>query len=553
MARVVVALLLAALAVAAPAHAGQVTIRTCTVDGVRYDNRAWSVEGRAANVGADDSCSNADGNIDLHVAAGSQTPDGKEAAFTFHAPAGTTIADFRLVRRLIFSGDAPAGTHPYYALYTLGDTVFAGAGNYQDATRDRLRSQHSWYTDADQHVDTGRDTVTRASFPALNGYRGDATTLALRVGCYERGTPCGTAAGARIEHAVAGAAVTLQDPVPPAELVVEASGLLSGGPRSGSDPVRIARATDNVGIRAAEILDVTDPAAPRVVGTEDYEAGRTDAGAGCSYRFAHPCPNLAAETLAPTALPAGRRQIAVRVTDAGGLSRTSDVYTVDVAAPSDRGASNGAAATEGGTLTAAFRSGRARRSAGYGDGVTIVGRLLNEAGAPVANAELRVITRDADRDRDVDRGAIHTGADGTFRYRTTAAVGQLIQFAWRAHANDPGFALSAYVRLRVRAAASLKASRSRPRLRQKVVLRGRLKGRHRNGVDVVLQGRRKGDKRYRTFAEARTRRGGRFTASYRFVRPSSHGRTFYLRARILPTGRFPYLRGYSRTVTVRIR
>ncbi len=75
----------------------------------------------------------------------------------------------------------------------------------------------------------------------------------------------------------------------PDELVVEASGLLSGGARTGSDPVRIARATDNMGIRRAEILDVTDPAAPRVVGAEDYEtsttATRTETGGAASDRF----------------------------------------------------------------------------------------------------------------------------------------------------------------------------------------------------------------------------------------------------------------------------
>ena len=60
----------------------------------------------------------------------------------------------------------------------------------------------------------------------------------------------------------------------PDSLSVEASGLMAGGQRDGSDPVTVS-ATDNSGIEKVEILDVTDPAAPRVVGSENYNVGAT--------------------------------------------------------------------------------------------------------------------------------------------------------------------------------------------------------------------------------------------------------------------------------------
>ena len=80
-----------------------------------------------------------------------------------------------------------------------------------------------------------------------------------------------------ISHLLSGAQVVLNDPTVPAASI-EASGLLAGGARSGSDVVTLD-ATDNGGIRRVEILDLT-PSGASVVGAEDYAAGaRTATGA----------------------------------------------------------------------------------------------------------------------------------------------------------------------------------------------------------------------------------------------------------------------------------
>ncbi|MDP9385641.1 MAG: hypothetical protein M3P50_10505 [Actinomycetota bacterium] len=439
----------------------------------------------------------------------------------------------------------------------VGPRVFAGAGDYDNATRDGLAAAGSWYGYPSNRSDTARGTVRLAAFRSLAGYKGDATTLSLRIGCFRRGSPCSVAAGGAINHALFGTAITVEDPVAPSELVVEASGLLSGGERSGADPVRIASATDNMGIRRAEILDVTDPAAPRVVGAEDYDTRasgtRTEQGGSCSYRLTHPCANLDGEVLTATSLPAGRRQVVVRVIDAGGLVRDSPPYTVDVAVPSDRGAPNGAGATETGVLTAAFARGATQATADFGEREMVTGRLVNAAGQPVAGAELRVLTRDSDRDAFEDRGSVRTDADGAFSHRAVAYVNRLLQFGWRARGNDVRFAASAYANLRVRAAASLGANKRKVSLRRPVRLRGTLSGRRLADVDIVLEGRAGRRGRYRVFDRTRTRTGGRFSATVRFRRSSSRGQTFSIRARILPTGGFPYLRGTTRTVRVRVR
>ena len=68
--------------------------------------------------------------------------------------------------------------------------MFAGAGYYNPAIRSALNALRSWYGYPSRNVALPRATATRAGFPALAGYRGDATTLTIQVGCFRYGTPC---------------------------------------------------------------------------------------------------------------------------------------------------------------------------------------------------------------------------------------------------------------------------------------------------------------------------------------------------------------------------
>ena len=268
------------------------------------------------------------------------------------------------------------------------------------------------------------------------------------------------AAGGGISHLLSGAQVVLNDPTTPAASI-EASGLLVGGPRSGSDPITLD-ATDNGGIRRVEIIDVTAGGAS-VVGAEDYATGaRTVTGATCSFRLAKACPNLKNETIRPTSLAAGQRTLKVRVTDAGGNVLEQGPYAVNVATPSDRGPLNGSGATEDGKLTAHFTgTTKTRRTVNYRSRASISGRLLNSSGKPITGALLRVLTRDRRQSAGwVERYTTTTKADGSYRIKVRAAASRLTQIAWRSHVKDPGFQETAYVTLLARASASLKA---RPR------------------------------------------------------------------------------------------
>jgi hypothetical protein len=534
---------------AAPAQAGTYAVAFCGP----YGNYSWSGVA-ATDIARDEACNSTDpmGN---RVGGGARVARGAAGTTTFTAPTGMTIADFSLTRQLTYRNGAPAsGTRPLYAVYKLGSTVFAGAGRYGSETRDRLHSQGSWYGYPENNVVVPKSTVSRASFPALAGYTGNAKTLQIAVGCFPgtQSTPCSTAAGGSIAHLLYGAQVVLNDPtLPSAE--IEASGLLSGGPRSGSDPITLD-AGDNGGIRRVEIVDLSGGSA--VVGAEDYGAGaRTNSGAGCSARLAKACPTLRDETVRPTSLAAGRRTLKVRVVDAGGNVRELGPYQVDVATPSDRGARNGSGATDSGKLTARFSGTRkARKTVGYRKRVTVTGRLLNASERPVSGAVLQILTRDRRSGaRFVQRWTARTNSEGIYRVKVRAAASRLIQVAWASHIHDPSPQESAYVTLNARASASLSA---RPRVVAvggSLQLRGRVRGVvPPRGVPLIFQGR-SGGGGYTTFADGRAKRNGRFSVRYRFRSGASRGRTFTFRVKLRGDARFPYALGYSQRVRVRVR
>ncbi len=539
-------------AAAAPAHAGSYAVNACASASANWENRSWNSVG-APGILADESCPAGD-TIGNSVRAGTNPiAQGAGGSTTFTAPAGMTIADFTLTRQLTFRNPTAPATHRLYAIYKLGGTVFAGAGDYDSPTRTRLNAVGSWYGYPESNVVVPRSTVRRASFPALSGYRGDARTLQVAVGCFRRSSPCSVGSGGTIANLVSGAQVVLDDPTAPAASV-EASGLLAGGQRSGTDAITLD-ATDNGGIRRVEIMDLTASGAS-VVGAEDYAAGaRTDAGATCSFRLSRACPNLRNETVRPTGLPAGPRTLKARITDAGGNVIEQGPYAVDVATPSDRGALNGTGATEDATLSAHFTgTTRTRRTVGYGSKARISGRLLNSAGQPITGALLRVLTRDRRQSAGwVERYSATTAADGSYRVTVRAGASRLTQVAWRSHTRDPGFQESAYVTLGARASSSLIA---RPRVigvggrvRLSGTVRGTIPSR---GVPLIFQGRA-GKGRYTTFADGRANGRGRFTVGYRFRSATSRGRTFNFRVKLRGDARFPYALGYSKRVSVRVR
>ncbi len=542
------------LAAAAPASAGTYEVNTCLSGATPYPNQAWTYAG-GSGVTGDAACgSAASDSIGLTVKAGGRQTDNTSANLTFTAPAGTSIADWVINRRWTLKGAAADGTHRPFLLYLLDGKPFGGAGHYPASVRDPLNAKKAWagYPQNDVAITS---VTPRASWGSLAGVTG-GRTLQVRLGCASAGSPCSIPAGGIAENVIRGARVTLEDVTVPSASVV-ASGLFGGGRRSGSDPIAV-RATDGSGISAVQAYDVTDPAAPQLVATESYDpasgGGTTDGGLSCVSTKPQPCPNLDGETIVPTALAAGRRQVLVRVLDRVGNFSDSVPTTVDVATPSDRGALNGTGATETGTLSASFLGkGKHAKTVRLGKRPTVTGRLVNDAGQPIAGATLVVATRDASSERFHERGTVTTGPGGGYRLRLRARASRALIIGWRSHVNDVSAAARARLVLRVRAGASLKGPRSVP-LGRTFVLRGRLRGVKAPGrVSLVAQGHPGERGSFDTFKLGRTDRKGRYRIPYRFEVPGSRGRSFAIRVRVLGRSGWPYLAGTTRTIRVRVR
>lgn len=538
---VLLALLAGAALAPATAHAGTYRVVACANGGVQWGNASWA----APQVGGfvvDGNCAPAGSLIGLRIDGGKAIANGASAALTFTSPPGTAISDFSLDRHLQFDSNPPLeNTRPLYALYRLGTTVFAGAGDYDTPTRNRLSAYNAWYGYPANDATYARRTTTLRQMGALAGYRNNARTLQIEVGCFRRATNCSAPANGRVYHVMYGISVTVLDNQKPAPTVA-AEGLLASGPRPGSDPV-VVSAADNAGIRRVELIDVT--ATPRVVGA---------LAPACNPRLAKPCPDLARATVTPTSLEAGDRRILVRTIDGAGNAVDRGPYSVDVATPSDRGAINGVGVVEPVQLSARFpKTGGTKRTVRYGRLVRVTGQLVGAQGAPIAGAELGLYTRNRRPGAPtVLRKTTTTAADGTYAFSTRGRASRTLTVGWKSRRNDPSPAATAALTLRTRAAASLRVSTKRPLVGSRLVLRGRLREPAR-GVTVILQGRRPGSRRFTTFADTTTGRRGRYAVGYRFQSAASRGQRFTFRAKLKPSRRYPFETGYSRRVNVRVR
>jgi hypothetical protein len=146
-------------------------------------------------------------------------------------------------------------------------------------------------------------------------------------------------------------------------------------------------------------------------------------------------------------------------------------------------------------------------------------------------------------------GTATTGRRGRFSLAVPAGPSRTYRLVF----NGAGDALGAArgVSVRVPASSTIRASRTRLLGAARVRFHGRLRNRGQRipgrGLVLVLQGRSAG--KWRTFADTRTNRRGRWRASYFFRgQPGSYP----IRARIRKQSRYPFELGYSRRLTVRV-
>ena len=561
------ALLAAALAGAAllpaAARAGTYDVYSCNYRGSLYPNNAWAADGiyaGAPNGAVDTQCGSApDDVISAQLNPGVTLGLGW-AGLTFRPPPGATLSDFTVVVRHHHVDDVSDGVSNNSAgLFRFGEGFFSGAGDLRAGDAARLSAEGHFWGGGVSPTDV-TETISRRDSPwAMEQVNADRMILSADCGD-EPSCPMG--AGDTQFEAILGSRVTVSDPVVPSVSSIAADqGLLAPGLRSGDEPITFS-ATDNTGIRRAEIVDVTDAAHPVVVASEDYDGGaKTETGAHCDYTRPLPCPNLKDEKIAASPAIGGHRTIVVRVADAGGETAVSAPFAIVA-----RGPLNGVNGGDGARMSAGFPAkvyrgkGKKRhrvfvlrpsRLVSYGRRATMRGILRNAAGQPIAGADIRVLARE-DRlgAHYVDRGGVTTGPDGRFRVTVSKGSSRLLRLGYRAHTGDDAFAARTSARINVRARISVHGPR-RVRPRGRATFRGHLVGRPfpPRGVTLDLQIFQPG-RGWRVFGTFRTRRNGRFVARYHFNSAVSGRFTFRLRLR--PSDAYPYARGFSRRIRVHV-
>jgi hypothetical protein len=191
------------------------------------------------------------------------------------------------------------------------------------------------------------------------------------------------------------------------------------------------------------------------------------------------------------------------------------------------------------------RGGRVRVK--FGRTVTVRGQLVLSGRRPVSGVPITVVTRPRARGAASTVEATGTvGANGRFVIRLPKGPARLASITYP---GGSGFIpAERRLRLMVPASSTIRASRLRLNGAGLVRFRGRVRGGAGANLVVVLQGKEGG--RWRTFADTRTRKGGRWRASYRF---SGLPGAYPVRARIRRQATLPYETGYSKRVTVHVR
>lgn len=285
-----------------------------------------------------------------------------------------------------------------------------------------------------------------------------------------------------------------------------------------------------------------------------------------------PCPSSAGgvQQISTAELPDGVHTVRVLIEDAAGnqttaygpvtktLRRTAEGTPVGGGgggSVADPGPLNGTPASTDARIRARW-TGRegATRSIRFNQRPKLDGQVTTASGQPIRDAFVRVlITRDARNSPAFARDSLRTDANGRFRWTLPKGVSsRTIRLAYHHRVNDAKAVATTKLQLRVTAAVRLTLSRRTVRRNQAVKLTGTVVGRPvpGGGKLVELQARNPG-KRWITFRTVRSKKSGKFSATYRFRNPGPA--TFQMRARARKSGDYPYATGSSPARTIKVR
>jgi hypothetical protein len=410
-----------------------------------------------------------------------------------------------------------------------------------------------------------------------NALLGTANQLRVALSCIGgAGASCPSTGTADSEIDIHAASFTLRDAASPVVTAVGGN-LASAGSKSGIQQLTFNATDAGAGIyRTMLTVDGT----PIATSTPDTNGGKcVDAVPSDPdpYEFEHrvPCPLQLNDVVVPLdtrTLSDGNHIVEVEVEDASG-NRTSafgpSIVEVRNAAASTPPSSSPAAGGPGAgsspsTVVNGIGGGPGARLSvvvvqsnqrlvrvPHGRSVTLSGRLVTQSGAPVAGAEVEVLTQTrAHGARLRPLAKVRTDAGGAFRYVLRPGPSRLVRFGYRARLGDTAFSHTTDVDVRVRAKVSMRPSHTRLRNGQMLRYSGRVFGERTARPLVQIQVRNRG--RWVNVCVVRTKANGAYSCRYRFRR-TFRPTTYTFRALVRAQAGLPYETAGSPRLAVRVR
>ena len=496
----------------------------------------WTPEGVGLSRDVEDACSTSAARLLSSIGGAFPVDVGATAGWRFDPPAGTFIAGFRV----LYSGYARPFDGRNQGVVGITDTEVGRVASHEGVGSfgDRIAM-------ADGRHDQALRVFAQCDGPAGN-------------------PPC----PAGVTHAtvaVQRSLLTLADETPPE----------SGTPRGSAVDLATWQGTQTLAAPVSDVgagvyrwfvdADGTEVFSGAVDDTSRWCADLGDAGSRL-FSVPRPCPQTKDLVISLDAdrLPPGQHDIAVRITDAAGNSRT--VFTARKTIlpsartigpgtdPALRGTTNGVNSSDAAALYAVWtRTRRRTLSIAYGARPIIRGRLTTgEVGIGAARVEL--LAHPLGRlGVPIDKGGVRTRPDGRFTLVLPKNLSSRdLALRYRARANDTVPSAWASLRLRVRAAVRLAASPRWVAPGHATTLQGRLVAGPvpAGGKVLELQARDPGG-RWLTFRTVRTTKRGGFRTRYHFRRPGPA--TFEMRVRSRASSDYPYATGTSRIIRVHVR
>jgi hypothetical protein len=539
------ATLLAACALATPAHAGQYHVYSCrTPSGEPAPTDGWTGSASGGEAVATNTCSQPGGALVAGLRAETaRTVRSEIAKWTFTSSSDEAIAGVRLWR----FGDAEGGA------YADGSYDFWFAWPSPEERFDECDHVAKCKTvegDPSEPLSPANLVVESSSHPGSSVY--------AAASCEgEEGYACPDGPGDSDGYAavvyIYAADITLEQTVGPT--ASDPAGELASAPTvSGTSNVAFQASDPGSGVYEA-VFSVDGRVVQRTVLDEDEghcrNVGQTTDGLP-AFLYVQPCPaSLNAYVGLDTTLVAnGEHHLVVNVTDAAGNSALVLERNVTVDNPAPTGGPNGTNASAGASLAVGWKGTRKTHvDRGYGRTETIVGRLTGPGEAPIGGAHVEVLaTPDYTGARTAALPDVVSEADGGFTLRVAAGASRSLRFEYSDQLGGPPVVTST-LSLSVGAGVKLAVAPHTTRVGRSIYFSGRLRGGPipSGGKPLVLEARSPGGT-WLEFDVIRSDAGGRFHASYRFKFPGPA--SYQFRVVCEAEADYPYARGVSNVVGV---